>query len=129
MRRLVLACAWLVMVLPATALAGKADVLKVAVSQQGETYRFDVTVAHEDTGWDHYADAWEVVGPDGKVIPPACQSAIDCTLVEVAALTIPPSAGLGSFILDQSAVFRDEKATLQAGQFVPLQVLEQLVQA
>ncbi|WP_425404770.1 hypothetical protein [Hwanghaeella sp.] len=68
MRRLVLACAWLVMLLPATALAGKADVLKVAVSQQGETYRFDVTVAHEDMGWDHYADAWEVVGPDGKVL-------------------------------------------------------------
>ena len=54
--------------MPFAALAGKADVLKVAVTQQGGTYRFDVTVAHEDTGWDHYADAWEVVGPDGKVL-------------------------------------------------------------
>ena len=54
--------------IPFAALAGKADVLKVAVTQQGGTYRFDVTVAHEDTGWDHYADAWEVVGPDGKVL-------------------------------------------------------------
>ncbi|MEM9059220.1 MAG: hypothetical protein AAGD13_02055 [Pseudomonadota bacterium] len=33
----------------------------------GGTWRFDVTVQHQDTGWDHYADAWRVVGPDGTV--------------------------------------------------------------
>ena len=33
-----------------------------------ETYRFDVTVAHGDEGWDHYADAWDVVAPDGTVL-------------------------------------------------------------
>lgn len=27
------------------------------------TYAFAVTVRHDDTGWDHYADAWEVVDP------------------------------------------------------------------
>ena len=26
------------------------------------SYRFDVTVAHGDEGWDHYADAWDVDG-------------------------------------------------------------------
>lgn len=49
--------------------AGEADV--VAATAQLErpgVYRFDVTVAHDDTGWEHYADAWEVVGPDGGVL-------------------------------------------------------------
>ncbi|MDF1521424.1 MAG: hypothetical protein P1P87_01220 [Trueperaceae bacterium] len=27
------------------------------------TYAFAVTVRHDDAGWDHYADAWEVVDP------------------------------------------------------------------
>ena len=29
------------------------------------SWRFDVTVSHPDTGWDHYADGWRVLGPDG----------------------------------------------------------------
>lgn len=32
-----------------------------ATQERGGTWRFDVTVEHNDTGWDHYADAWEVV--------------------------------------------------------------------
>ena len=28
------------------------------------TWRFDVTVEHNDEGWDHYADAWQVVDPE-----------------------------------------------------------------
>lgn len=31
-------------------------------------YRFRVTVRHGDTGWDHYADRWQVLGPDGTVL-------------------------------------------------------------
>lgn len=30
------------------------------------TWRFDVTISHEDTGWNHYADAWRVLDMDGK---------------------------------------------------------------
>jgi len=30
--------------------------------------RFVVTVRHADAGWDHYANAWEVVAPDGTVL-------------------------------------------------------------
>jgi len=49
--------------------AGEADVLAVqALAESGDFWRFDVTVAHADTGWDHYADKWDVVGPDGKVL-------------------------------------------------------------
>ncbi len=50
------------------AAAGEADVIEVAATRMGETWRFDVTVRHADTGWDHYADAWEVVAPDGTVL-------------------------------------------------------------
>lgn len=49
--------------------AGSADVLEVRVAQVGPgLYRFDVTVRHPDTGWDHYADKWEVVALDGRVL-------------------------------------------------------------
>ena len=29
---------------------------------------FSVTVKHADTGWDHYADRFEIVSPDGEVL-------------------------------------------------------------
>ena len=49
--------------------AGEADVVGVEVTPSGDgLYRFDVTVRHADTGWDHYADAWDVVAPDGSVL-------------------------------------------------------------
>ena len=49
--------------------AGEADVVGVEVRpDSADTWRFDVTVAHGDAGWDHYADKWDVVGPDGKVL-------------------------------------------------------------
>ncbi len=50
------------------ALAGEADVVGVRMTQNGATYHFSVTVRHADAGWDHYADKWEVVAPDGKLI-------------------------------------------------------------
>ena len=55
--------------LNAAAIAGEADVVDVRVfSEGGGSYRFDVTLRHGDTGWDHYADAWEVIAPDGKLL-------------------------------------------------------------
>ncbi len=49
--------------------AGEADIVDVKVTRTaGEVYRFDVTVAHGDTGWEHYADKWEVLAPDGKLL-------------------------------------------------------------
>ena len=52
---------------PGPALAGEADVLDVKARPSGGGWSFDVTVEHADTGWDRYADAWRVVGPDGTV--------------------------------------------------------------
>ena len=34
------------------------------------TWTFRVTVSHPDTGWEDYADGWDVVLPDGTVVKP-----------------------------------------------------------
>lgn len=52
-----------------TTIAGEADVLDVKVMQQAKgIYKFDVTVKHADTGWEHYADKWDVLAPDGSLL-------------------------------------------------------------
>lgn len=52
-----------------TALAGEADVVDVKVRRNSAgTYDFDITVKSVDQGWDYYADAFEVLGADGKVL-------------------------------------------------------------
>jgi hypothetical protein len=52
-----------------TALAGEADILDATASREpGGTWRISATVAHADTGWDHYADRFEVLAPDGTVL-------------------------------------------------------------
>ena len=49
--------------------AGEADVVDVSVQQSGKNkYSFSVTVRHADEGWDHYANNWDVVAPDGTVL-------------------------------------------------------------
>ncbi|MEQ9642194.1 MAG: hypothetical protein RIM84_19370 [Alphaproteobacteria bacterium] len=49
--------------------AGEADVIAVdVVRTEPGVYRVDVTVRHDDTGWDHYADKWDVMAPDGTLL-------------------------------------------------------------
>ncbi|GAB4241286.1 MAG: hypothetical protein Kow0032_29280 [Methyloligellaceae bacterium] len=49
--------------------AGEADVVDVKVTKSAPgIFRFDVSVRHGDTGWEHYANRWEIVGPDGAVL-------------------------------------------------------------
>ncbi|MDC7226873.1 MAG: hypothetical protein PQJ61_08905 [Spirochaetales bacterium] len=38
-----------------------AHVIKVNAIKNLEDWRFDVTLLHNDTGWNHYADLWVVV--------------------------------------------------------------------
>lgn len=48
-----------------------ADVIFVRAVQTGETlWTFHVTVEHPDTGWEDYADGWDVVLPDGTIARP-----------------------------------------------------------
>ena len=39
-----------------------------AVQTAEETWTFQVTVRHPDTGWEDYADGWDVVAPDSTVL-------------------------------------------------------------
>ncbi len=48
--------------------ADPADVVEVTATQTGDSWRFDVTLLHPDTGWDHYADGWEIVDAAGNVL-------------------------------------------------------------
>ena len=51
------------------AFAGEADVIEVEVRRiGGDTYKFDVTIRHTDEGWEHFANKWEVMAPDGTVL-------------------------------------------------------------
>ncbi|MFY0597051.1 MAG: hypothetical protein JXQ85_11525 [Cognatishimia sp.] len=64
MSRLMIACVFLgssVSADPATIEAAKA-------TQSGDTWQFDVTLGHPDTGWDHYADGWRILALDGTVL-------------------------------------------------------------
>ncbi|MBU2888911.1 hypothetical protein [Celeribacter halophilus] len=55
-----------VILLAASPLAADPPVIEeVNVTRSGEAWRFDVTLSHPDTGWDHYADGWRVLDMDG----------------------------------------------------------------
>lgn len=40
----------------------------VKATKVGMGWRFEVTLSHADTGWDHYADGWDVVDAEGNVL-------------------------------------------------------------
>jgi len=55
------------LLITATAFANEADVINVKTKCQN-TCTFYVTVKHQDEGWDHYVNRWEVLTLDGDVI-------------------------------------------------------------
>jgi len=59
--------AYFLLLLSTAAIANEADVIDVKTKCHKEC-TFFVTVKHQDQGWDHYANRWEVVTLDGKVI-------------------------------------------------------------
>lgn len=53
----------------AGASAGEADVVDAKVRRSAPgVYDFDVTVSSADRGWAYYADAFEVLAPDGTLL-------------------------------------------------------------
>ncbi|HKJ26712.1 MAG TPA: hypothetical protein VJ965_03660 [Anaerolineales bacterium] len=53
------------------AAAANADVIFVqAVEEEEGTWTFTVTIEHPDTGWEDYADGWDVVLSNGEVLKP-----------------------------------------------------------
>ena len=47
-----------------------ADVIfvKATYNANSDTWIFDVTIQHPDTGWDDYADGWNLVTTDGEIL-------------------------------------------------------------
>ncbi|MCP4294008.1 MAG: hypothetical protein GY786_00170 [Proteobacteria bacterium] len=59
---------WIILIAP-TAFSGQVEVTDVKVNSSGQNhYRFDVTLKHADTGWKHYANRWEILDMDGKIL-------------------------------------------------------------
>ncbi len=47
--------------------SGEADVVEVSVSENRKnSFSFNVSVLHQDTGWEHYANKWEVGDEAGE---------------------------------------------------------------
>lgn len=54
--------------IPRAGIAGDVEIEHASFRHSGGSWSVDVTLRHADTGWDHYADAWRVVGADGSVL-------------------------------------------------------------
>ncbi|MFB9148649.1 hypothetical protein [Roseovarius ramblicola] len=54
--------------LAAPVFAHEPRILDATATKSGMSWRVDVTLEHPDTGWDHYADGWEVLDADGNRI-------------------------------------------------------------
>ena len=51
-----------------TAYAGKADVLAAKAIRSGDSWTISATIKHDDEGWKHYANSFQVLTMDGKVL-------------------------------------------------------------
>ncbi len=57
------------LIMAGTVSAGEADVVDGKITALGDgRFRIDATVLHEDAGWDHYADRWDVLAVDGRIL-------------------------------------------------------------
>lgn len=64
MKRLVL----LLALSAAPAGAGEADVIGATAAKAGQSWNVSATIRHADEGWDHYANAFEVLTPAGEIL-------------------------------------------------------------
>lgn len=48
------------------ALADSPVIENVTMKKSGDSWTFNVTIKHGDTGWDDYADGWRVMDANGK---------------------------------------------------------------
>ena len=59
-------CCFAACCLATAATAHEPAIMDVQVEKAGMSWRVDVTIEHPDTGWDHYADGWEVLDAEGN---------------------------------------------------------------
>ena len=49
--------------------ANEVEIVDVKVHQEKDkSWRFAVTLKHADEGWDHYANEWQVIAADDKIL-------------------------------------------------------------
>ena len=59
----------LLMLFTSESFAGEADVVDVlTIRQSNGNFVFRVSVLHTDEGWEHYADAFEIVSLSGEIL-------------------------------------------------------------
>lgn len=69
MIRIFIATAGLAMLAVTSLVAGEVDVEKVTITQASDgTYSVSTQLRHADEGWEHYADAWQVLDGEGNVL-------------------------------------------------------------
>jgi hypothetical protein len=68
MRLLVASSLILLLVSAGPGAAGPADVVSASADCSASVCTFVVRVRHGDEGWGHYANAWQVLAPDGTVL-------------------------------------------------------------
>jgi hypothetical protein len=52
-----------------TVQASEATVVAVEMTEQApQSWQVAVSVLHDDSGWEHYADKWRVLDPQGRVL-------------------------------------------------------------
>lgn len=50
------------------ATAGEVEIVSASATKTGSGWSFSVTLRHGDTGWNHYADLWQVYSPAGELL-------------------------------------------------------------
>jgi hypothetical protein len=50
------------------AAANQVEIINVMLEPSANRWTFHVTLKHDDTGWEHYADDWRIVDAKGHVI-------------------------------------------------------------
>jgi len=64
MKKLVL----ILLALATPVIADGPEIVSAEARPGGSGWTVSVTLRHPDTGWDHYADGWEVRSPDGELL-------------------------------------------------------------
>ncbi|HIP94183.1 MAG TPA: hypothetical protein EYH38_06545 [Leucothrix sp.] len=55
--------------IPVSVYANEVEVVDVQANQSSDkTWHFSVTLKHADAGWDHYANEWQIIAPDNKIL-------------------------------------------------------------
>jgi hypothetical protein len=69
MRARIIGLLWLLLLShTGIAMAGQVEVVNTRFDWRAGSWHVSTTLKHDDTGWEHYADAWRVVSEQGEVL-------------------------------------------------------------